>query len=89
MADAYQFTHHARAQMRRYGIRRNRVLRVLASPDQTMPGEGPCLVYQARLQRRQSRKAYLLRVVVDPTHQPPRVVTVYATLKIERYEGAD
>ncbi len=46
-------------------------------------------VYQSRLELGDPPKTYLFRVFVDVDRQPPDVVTVYRTSKIEKYWRAD
>ena len=42
-------------------------------------------MYQSRIVWGEPSKGYLLRVVVDVDRDPPEVVTVYRTSKVEKY----
>jgi len=69
--------------MRRREIRDSTVARVLGQPEQVeRVREGRC-VYQARLV--EGEKTFLVRVVVDVDRDPPEVVTVYRTSKVDKY----
>jgi len=79
------FTGHALSEMARREINEADVRMVLANPEQTeMVREGRAL-YQSRLEMDRPSKKYLLRVFVDLDLNPPHVVTVYRTSKIEKY----
>jgi len=79
----FRFTVHALEQMKRRGLKRGLVERMLESPKQ---------VREQRLGReaRQSRVhfpggEYLLRAIVDRRTEPPAVVTVYRTRHVAKY----
>jgi len=79
------FTNHALSEMARREITEEDVRTILANPEQTeMVREGRA-VYQSRLEMNKPSKKYLLRVFVDIDPNPPCVVTVYRTSKIEKY----
>ena len=78
-------TDHARWQMRRRGITRADLLAVLRSPEQREEVRPGRCVYQSRLTFGESSEPYLLRVFVDVDRDPPEVVTVYRTSKLEKY----
>ena len=78
-------TDHARWQMRRRGITGADVLAVLRSPEQREEVRPGRCVYQSRLTFVESSEPYLLRVFVDVDRDPPEVVTVYRTSKLEKY----
>ena len=80
------FSEHALAEMQRRGLTRDDVQRVLAAPEQGAPVRPGRSVYQSRMIM--GDRAYLLRVFVDIDRQPPVIVTVYRTSKIEKYWSA-
>jgi hypothetical protein len=73
----YELTDHARESLRKRSvIRLEWVDRVLARPARTEPARiDPSL--QPRLARIDEYRARVLRLVVNPSHTPMRVVTVY------------
>jgi hypothetical protein len=81
----FVFTDHALIEMARREIVQEDVRNVLANPEQMeMVREGRA-VYQAKLEMGQPPKMYVIRVFVDIDRDPPYVVTVYRTSKIEKY----
>ena len=80
---SFHLSAHARHELQRRGIPRTMVEAVLAAPEQKVPEHGAILCYQSRVTI--DEKLYLLRVMVDETKQPPVVVTVYRTSKIDKY----
>lgn len=81
----FTFTDHALLEMARREISEEAVKDVLANPEQTeMVREGRA-VYQTRRVMNEPPKMYLLRIFVDIDTEPPCVVTVYRTSKIEKY----
>lgn len=81
----YRLTDHARLEMKRRGIIESQVAQVLAAPEQVKVVRSGRVVYQSQAEFDGPTKAYLLRVFVDIDRQPPEVVTVYRTSKIEKY----
>ena len=81
----YKLTDHAHGEMARRQITEADVTRVLAAPEQIETIRTGRAVYQSRLQALDPSKIYLLRVFVDLDREPPDVVTVYRTSKIEKY----
>lgn len=81
-----QFTisHHAAEQMTRRGISHRWVELVLHNPEQRLSELGDKEILQSRLED-EDGKIYLLRLVVAVDHDPPVLVTVYRTSKIEKY----
>ena len=69
--------------MDRPGILLAVVESVLAAPAQKVPEHGDVVCYQCKVEINQ--KPYLVRVMVDVTAKPPKVVTVYRTRKISKY----
>jgi hypothetical protein len=65
------------------GIARELVERVLQSPQQMVPEVENVTCYQSRVDM--NGKEYLLRVMVNETITPAKVVTVYRTSKVTKY----
>lgn len=57
----------------------------MAQPEQVMSSVNQRKVFQSRVVA--DGKQYLVRLVVEDWRQPPVVVTVYRTSKIEKYWG--
>jgi hypothetical protein len=70
-------------EMTRRGIPQSLVESVLDSPQQRVPEHGDVVCYQSKIEMNQ--KPYLLRVMVNETVRPVKVVTVYRTSKINKY----
>ena len=81
----YRITDHAKEEMARRQITEAQVAQVLAAPEQSETAREGREVYQSQLEFGEPPKRYLLRVFVDLDRQPPEVVTVYRTSKIEKY----
>lgn len=56
---------------------------VLAAPDQIVPEHGNVTCYQSKVEL--GEKQYLIRVMLNETVQPAKVVTVYRTSKLGKY----
>ena len=69
--------------MGRRGIPLAVVQSVLDAPAQKVPEHGDIVCYQSKVEINQ--KAYLVRVMVNETTTPPKVVTAYRTGKISKY----
>lgn len=78
-------TEHARFEMRRRAIPENAVSGVLANPEQVEEVRHGRCVYQSKIVFGHPRKEYVIRVFVDVDREPPEVVTVYRTSKVEKY----
>jgi Domain of unknown function (DUF4258) len=78
------FSNHALQEMTRRNILRTVVERVLDSPEQIVPGEENRTIYQSRLDNEEGG-VYLIRVIVDIDRDPPLVITVYRTSKVQKY----
>ena len=81
----FNFTEHAYFEMQRRGISEQIVRKVLEQPDQVeeiRPGRS---VYQSKIQIGEEAEPYLVHVFVDIDRDPPEVVTVYRTSKMEKY----
>lgn len=81
----YRLTAHAQAEMARRQIGEADVARVLSAPEQAGYVREGRAVYQSRIEACEPPQTYLLRVFVDIDREPPEVVTVYRTRKIEKY----
>jgi len=81
----YEVTDHAQWAMTRRGISEAEVSRVLRRPEQREVVEVGRCVYQSRITRGDPPTAYLVRVFVDINRDPPQVVTVYRTSKVQKY----
>ncbi|MDD5262046.1 MAG: DUF4258 domain-containing protein [Methylacidiphilales bacterium] len=79
----YELSKHVQKEMERRGIPMATLQSVLASPNQKVPEYGSIMCYQSKVDINQ--KPYLLRVMVNETVAPPKVVTVYRTSKIGKY----
>lgn len=75
------FTQHALKQMARRQVLAAEVTRVLAAPERVVEVRAGRVVAQGMA------GVYLLRVFVDVDRDPPEVVTVYRTSKIEKYRS--
>lgn len=81
----YTLTGHAVLEMQRRQLTETEVAAVLESPQQSEEVHPGRCVYQSRLYSADPAKIYLLRVFVDIDRNPPEVVTVYRTSKVEKY----
>jgi hypothetical protein len=79
----HELSIHVQEEMERRGIPLAVVEAVLAAPAQKMPEHGDVVCYQSKVDINQ--KTYLVRVMVNETATPPKVVTVYRTSKISKY----
>ena len=79
-------TPHAAFEMQRRDIPDTLVRQILKNPEQRLAGHGRD-VLQSRFEI--AGKQYLVRVFVDVDRQPPEVVTVYRTSKIDKYWRID
>lgn len=78
-----ELSKHVQEEMDRRGIPLAVVESVLAAPAQKVPEHGDVICYQSKVEINQ--KPYLVRVMVNETAAPPKVVTVYRTSKISKY----
>ncbi len=79
---------HAEEELVRCRIPREWLDSVLESPEQRIPQPGGKEILQSRFASGDG-KMYLLRAVVAADKEPPVVVTVYRTSKIEKYWRAE
>ncbi len=79
----FALSNHVQQEMKRRAIPLAVVQSVLAAPQQKVSEHGKVMCYQSRVDINQ--KAYLVRVMVNESATPPKVVTVYRTSKISKY----
>lgn len=79
----YILTDHARNEAQRRLIRPEWIASTMLQPEQVTSGANNRKVYQSRIVA--DGKAYLIRLIVEDWRQPPVIVTVYRTSKIEKY----
>lgn len=72
---------HAAEQMHKRQVSEAELRSVLDGPEAVLP------VREGRVVAQAMQGAYLLRVFVDVDREPPEVVTVYRTGKIEKYRS--
>lgn len=80
---SHELSAHVQKEMDRRGIPLAVVESVLAAPAQRVSEHGDVVCYQSKVEINQ--KPYLVRVMVNETAKPPKVVTVYRTSKIDKY----
>jgi hypothetical protein len=83
--DDYEVSEHAQWAMTRRGILRSDVKQVLQNPEQSEVVQPGRCVYQSKIVADASSTVYLLRVFVDVDQDPPQVVTVYRTSRVQKY----
>lgn len=81
MREPIQFTPHALEMLKERGIAKEWVDRALASPAQTETRADGTVHYLSPVPERGGR---VLRVVVNPEHDPPLVVTVFFNRRVGR-----
>ena len=79
----YELSDHVREEIARRRIPLTVFESVLANPQQKLPEHGDVICYQSKIDINQ--KEYLVRVMVNETRTPAKVVTVYRTSKIRKY----
>jgi hypothetical protein len=80
----FELSRHAREEMERRGIPLNIVESVLHNPQQIVDEYGQKKAYQSIIDMG-TGKDYIVRVVVNDSVNPAKVVTVYKTSKIKKY----
>jgi hypothetical protein len=80
----FSVSRHAPEEMKRRGISPRSLELVMDTPHQRLLQPGGKEIFQSRLEDENGR-IYLLRAVVAVDKDPPVVVTVYRTSKIEKY----
>jgi hypothetical protein len=79
----FWFSKHAESELILRQIPREFVGEVLRQPQQIMPERTPKKAYQSQVEF--GGRKFLLRVIVDDTVEPVKVVTLYRTSKINKY----
>jgi Domain of unknown function (DUF4258) len=79
----YDLSDHIREEITRRRIPLAVVESILEDPQQKVPEHGDVMCYQSKVEINQ--KEYLVRVMVNETAKPAKVVTVYRTSKIRKY----
>ncbi len=80
----FQVSRHAKEEILLRGIPLELVETVLQHPQQIVPEYGDKEAYQSKIDFG-GGKIFLLRVIVAKDVEPPKVVTLYRTTKIEKY----
>lgn len=80
----FEISRHAQEEMDRRGIPLNWVETILQNPQQVVDGYGQKKAYQSIIDMG-TGKNYLVRVAVNDSVNPAKVVTVYKTSKIKKY----
>jgi hypothetical protein len=80
----FRVSRHAEEEMRRRRIPQAWFESVLEKPEQRIEQPPAVEVRQSRFAA-EDGKIYLLRVVIGADKEPPVVITVYRTSKIEKY----
>ena len=79
----FSFSKHVLEELDERNIPRSLVEQVLQAPEQKVQELENIICYQSRVEI--NGKLYLLRVMVNETVNPPKVVTAYRTGKINKY----
>jgi uncharacterized phage-associated protein len=79
----YTLTDHAKKEAQRRLIIPEWIESTMLHPEQVTLGADNRKVYQSRIVA--DGKTYLIRLIVEDWQQPPVIVTVYRTSKIEKY----
>jgi hypothetical protein len=80
----FEISKHAREEMERRAISLQIVETILQKPQQIVDEYGNKKAYQSIIDIGAGRD-YLVRVIVNDTSDPAKVVTVYRTSKISKY----
>ena len=80
----FEISRHVRNEMNRRRISEDLVQSVLQNPGQIVDEYGSMKAYQS-ITGSETGKNYLVRVIVNDTVEPEKVVTVYKTSKIKKY----
>ena len=81
---SYTLSDHARERMEKWHISREMVEATLLRPEGRVHDEDGKYFYQ-RIVPWHSGKQHLLRVLVDETQTPLKIVTMYHTTRFKRY----
>jgi hypothetical protein len=80
----FEISRHGREEMKRRGVAEDLVATILESPQQIVDEYGKKKAYQSIVDLG-TEKEYLVRVIVNDSIKPAKVVTVYKTSKITKY----
>ncbi|KYC41709.1 hypothetical protein WA1_16865 [Scytonema hofmannii PCC 7110] len=80
----YKISRHAQTEIERRGIPLSLVGHVFENPQQIVQERNGRKAYQSQVEF-DNGKIFLLRVIVADDVEPPVVITVYRTSKIEKY----
>ena len=80
----FEISRHAQEEMNRRRIPLNLVETILQNPQQIVDEYGNIKAYQSIIDLG-TGKDYLIRVIVNDTLDPAKIVTVYKTSKIKKY----
>lgn len=80
----FEISRHAHEEIKRRGIPLNVVEAILQNPQQIVDEYGNKKAYQSII-KTEASKEYLVRVIVNDTVDPAKVITVYRTSKISKY----
>lgn len=80
----FEISRHAQEEMGRRGIPLNIVESIMQNPQQIVDEYGNKKAYQSII-KIEASKEYLVRVIVNDTVDPVKVITVYKTSKIVKY----
>ena len=82
----FELSAHVKKEIERRGIPLDIMETVLAKPDQKVTEHGSVMCFQSKIEI--NKKLYLLRVMVNETVTPFKVITAYRTSKINKYWSA-
>ena len=80
----FQISGHAREEMKRRGLTDDLVETILQNPQQIVDEYGNRKAFQS-IVKLGAGKDYLVRVIVNDTVEPTKVVTAYKTGRIKKY----
>jgi len=80
----FQISGHALEEMKRRNLSRDLVENILKEPQQIVDEYGNKKAFQSVI-KFGTGKDYLVRVIVNDTLEPAKVVTVYRTSRIKKY----
>lgn len=80
----YTFSSRALEELERRNIPMSLVEAVMENPQQVVVGQRQRMIYQSQVYF-DTGKLYLLRLFIDSNLDPPVVVTIYKTSKIQKY----
>lgn len=80
----FEISRHAKEEMKRRALPEDLVDKILDNPQQIVDEYGNKRAYQSIINFGTGRD-YLVRVIVDDTFEPAKVITLYRTSKIKKY----